>query len=447
MSRILVLTPDVIKQRLAGPAIRAWEMATELAKDHDVRLVSVTKVAVERHHPVFNVLNEHRARRLRQHLRWADVVIVQGTITTQYPVILRLSRYLVVDLYDPMHIELLEQTRGEPSRKRQPKVTGVIDSLNAQIDRADFMLCASTKQRDFWLGQLAARGRLNTYTYSADAQLKSLLAIVPFGLPSVPPEKRFPAIKGVVEGISESDQVILWGGGLYNWFDPLTLIRAMALVNGARPQAKLFFMGSGHPNPHVPQMAIAEQASELAESLGLLNKTIFFNDEWVAYEERSQYLLDADLGVSTHTVHLETEFSFRTRILDYLWAGLPMVVSEGDSFAELVLERQLGAVVREQNVKELAGALLQLLSNPDLLTKTRDHVREVAQRFEWPNVLEPLIEFCAQPTQAPDREMMRRRPPLWRAFASSARHNRWGWPVIFLYRLRSKMRQAIKRDP
>src|SRR5664280_3299763 len=45
------------------------------------------------------------------------------------------------------------------------------------------------------------------------------------------------------------------------------------------------------------------------------------------YTERSDHLLDADVGVSTHFDHVETEFSFRTRILDYLWTGLPIVAT------------------------------------------------------------------------------------------------------------------------
>src|SRR3712207_7324304 len=36
--------------------------------------------------------------------------------------------------------------------------TGV---LNEQILRGDFFMCASEKQRDFWLGQMAALGRIN----------------------------------------------------------------------------------------------------------------------------------------------------------------------------------------------------------------------------------------------------------------------------------------------
>jgi hypothetical protein len=42
------------------------------------------------------------------------------------------------------------------------------------------------------------------------------------------------------------------------------------------------------------------------------------------------------VGVSTHRDHLETRLSFRTRMLDYIWAGLPIVCTDGDHFASLV---------------------------------------------------------------------------------------------------------------
>ena len=54
---------------------------------------------------------------------------------------------------------------------------------------------------------------------------------------------------------------------------------------------------------------------------------------WVPYDERADFLLDADLGVSTHLEHIETAYSFRTRVLDYWWAGLPVVATDGDTFA------------------------------------------------------------------------------------------------------------------
>ena len=446
MTKVLILTPDVIKVRLAGPAIRVWEMAKAISESNEVRLVSVTKVAVERSHPEFEISNLHKAKDIRSQVRWADVVIVQGITTSQFPFILRKAKHLVVDLYDPLHLELLEQSTDLPMSIRIPKVASVTDTLNVQIDRADLLLCASPKQRDFWLGQMAARGRINPLTYDADSELNSLLAIVPFGLDVASPARTRPAIKGVVPGIDKDDQVVIWGGGLYNWFDPLTLIHAMHEVRNKLPRARLFFMGSGHPNPNVPQMSIAGEASQLADELGLLNKTVFFNDEWVAYDERAQYLLDADIGVSIHRLHLETEFSFRTRILDYLWAGLPLIVSEGDSFAELVEDEQLGFVIAEGDVEGLASAIERLLTDPTMLAEISQRVHSAAQQYEWPTGLAPLISYVNNPSQAPDRHYPRKKTPLWRAFTSASRHSRWGLPIIFMYRVRSRIRRMLGKE-
>ncbi len=52
---------------------------------------------------------------------------------------------------------------------------------------------------------------------------------------------------------------------------------------------------------------------------------MFFNDGWVEYAQRQNFLLEATLGVTTHFDSAETRFSFRTRALDYLWAALPVV--------------------------------------------------------------------------------------------------------------------------
>jgi len=52
--------------------------------------------------------------------------------------------------------------------------------------------------------------------------LEKLLTVVPFGVSDDPPRRTRTALKGVVPGIGADDHVILWGGGVYNWLDPLT---------------------------------------------------------------------------------------------------------------------------------------------------------------------------------------------------------------------------------
>ena len=243
---------------------------------------------------------------------------------------------------------------------------------------------------------------MNPEVYDEDASLDSLIAVAPFGIPDTPPVQRRSAIRGVVPGIGADDKVIIWGGGVYNWFDPLTLVRAVDLLRHDHPDVRLYFMGLKHPNPGVPDMKIAWELQELSAELGLTGTHVFFNHGWVPYEERADYLLDADLGVSTHFQHVETQFSFRTRILDYLWAGLPIVATEGDTFAGLIAEHGLGRVVPEQDVEALRSALADLLYDDAAASAARAAVTAFAGRFAWRETLRPLAEFCRAPRRAAD---------------------------------------------
>ena len=123
------------------------------------------------------------------------------------------------------------------------------DVLNEQLRRGDFFLCASEKQRDFWLGQLAAVGRINPATYDRGENLEGLLAVAPFGVSDEPPRHTRPVLRGVVPGIGEGDKVVLWGGGIYNWFDPLTLLRAVDKLRGRLPEVRLYFLGPQASEP------------------------------------------------------------------------------------------------------------------------------------------------------------------------------------------------------
>jgi glycosyltransferase involved in cell wall biosynthesis len=244
---------------------------------------------------------------------------------------------------------------------------------------------------------------VNAFTYSRDPALDSLIAVAPFGIPSEPPVADRPAIKGVVPGIGKDDKVIIWGGGIYNWFDPETLIRAVGRLSSSHRDVRLFFMGVKHPSPHVPEMAAVARARALVASLGL-GGHVFFNESWVPYEERQNYLLDADVGVSTHFEHIETTFSFRTRILDYLWAGLPIVATAGDSFGDLIAHEGLGAIVNERDDASLAVALESLLYDAKARDVARANVARVRQDFTWERVLEPLVGFCRNPIRAADKD-------------------------------------------
>ncbi|HWH25503.1 MAG TPA: glycosyltransferase [Pseudolysinimonas sp.] len=403
-TKVVVVTGDPIGAKLAGPAIRAWNISESLADaGNSVVLVSLTGVDEGLAAP-FQVTHVSPGddRAFAKFEAWADVIVFQGHAMAVFESLRSSSKILVVDIYDPMHLEQLEQGRELPAEQWSSQVRDATEVLNEQLERGDFFLAASDRQRMFWLGQLAALGRINPKTYVGDPDLDGLISVVPFGLPSTPPVHERDVLKGVLPGVGADDKLLLWSGGLYNWFDPATLIRAVALLAERRDGVRLFFQGTKHPHPGVPEMAIVGQSRALAAELGALDRSVFFNDSWVDYSDRQNYLTEADAGVSTHFSHIETTFSFRTRILDYLWAGLPMVVTAGDHFAELVEAEGLGVVVEAENVEQLADALEKILFDEKFVAEVRGNIGRVRERYFWQRALSPLIAFVAEARHARD---------------------------------------------
>ncbi|WP_354569135.1 glycosyltransferase [Glaciihabitans sp. UYNi722] len=408
-TRVLIITGDPIGEKLAGPAIRAWSMAEALADKHEVTLMSLTHV--DEMGAPFNIVEVRPGndRDFSPWEQWADVIIFQGHAMDSFESLQRSQKIIVADIYDPMHLEQLEQARNLPRELWDDRVTNATRSLNQQLSRADFFICASERQRLFYLGQLAALGRVNPANYAGDPDLNHLISVVPFGLSRTPPAHERDVLKNVLAGVDRDDKLLLWSGGLYNWFDPEILVQAVAVLSETRPNVRLFFQGTKHPHPGVPEMAIVQEARELARTLGVLDSSVFFNDSWVDYSDRQNYLTEADAGVSTHRAHIETTMSFRTRILDYLWAGLPIVTTEGDVFAELVETHNLGLVVRTGDVAQLTEALERVLFDEEFIKECRANVARIREEFFWDRALDPLIRFVADPVHASDYRSANRR--------------------------------------
>ncbi|OLF04666.1 glycosyl transferase [Actinophytocola xinjiangensis] len=401
--RILVITGDALSEQMAGPAIRAWNMADQLCAEHDVRLVTVNPRCAPPEAPF--AVHHARQRDLAPHVDWADVVVLQGHALELVPALKRAdsTKIVVCDMYDPMHLELLEQGKDDTDEQRALDLIGVTKVLNTQLERGDFFLCASERQRHFWLGHLTALGRLTPSLYDNDPTVRSLLAVAPFGLSGKPPQQTASPIKGGLPGVRREDKVVLWAGGVYSWFDPLTLLRAVDRVATTHDDVRLVFLGMRHPNPEVPEMDIGARTRQLAGRLGLTDRHVFFNETWVPYAERQNWLLDSDCGVTTHYEHVETTFAFRTRVLDYLWAGLPIVTTDGDSFADLVRTERLGVVVPAEDPTALADALERVLYDEEFARAARERIAVVRERFTWETALAPLVSFCRNPVPATDR--------------------------------------------
>jgi glycosyltransferase involved in cell wall biosynthesis len=175
-------------------------------------------------------------------------------------------------------------------------------------------------------------------------------------------------------------------------------VQAIDRLRVSIPAIRLVFLGMRNPNPDIPDMRMAGALRELSDRLGLTGEHVFFNEGWVPYDHRGSYLMDAQVAVSTHLANVETHFAFRTRVLDYLWAGLPMVLTGGDALSDEIAARGLGVAVPAGDPDAIAAALSQLIASPP----DRQAIRAYASRYRWDRVAGPLLAWCRSPWAAAD---------------------------------------------
>ncbi|GBE57241.1 D-inositol-3-phosphate glycosyltransferase [bacterium BMS3Abin01] len=385
-----IISHQRISDSMAGPGIRCWEFARALADTADVRLFSPEESDLT---PKGFDLITYSDKTLVKQVSSCDAILCQGFILNNFPAIKKLGKYLIVDLYVPMALEALAQFQHAGLPEQNATQENVLSAIIEQLAFGNFFICASKRQRDYWLGLLSAAGRVDPVSFNNDQSLYQLIDVVPFGLPDKPPVATGKVLKGVYPGIGAGDKILLWGGGVYNWLDPFTPIRAVASLAKKRGDIKLFFMGTGHPDPNVPRMRAYDEALLLSRELGVLNSSVFFNDRWVAYKDRVNFLLESDLGVNANIDHIETRFSFRTRILDCIWSSLPIVSTYGDSLSSMVQHRKLGLVTRPGDARAYADAIERLLDDDELRSRCSSNLRTVAAEFHWSETTQPIKRF------------------------------------------------------
>ena len=405
MARIAVLTGEVIGERLAGPAIRAIAISRALANDpgfdHEVILLAASvdagvEAQVSDGGFRLDVLSDETAKAASQ----SEIMIVQGDLLDRYPVLAASDACVIADLYDPYHLEVLEQSAALPPERRRATIAASVAAIGSLLARGDLFLDVGGRQRDLWTGALASAGRVNEFTYADSPDLSRLLLTVPFGVSSKPPKSASSGVlRGAIAGIGLEDVVLWWGGGIYPWFDPETVISATASLAAEGHPVHLVFAGSRHPNPDVGETPAARAARDYVDK-NALNEVVTFLD-WVPFADLGGYLLEADVMVSAHRDHVETRYAYRTRLLDGLWAGRPTVATGGDDLMSSIAAAGAGIAIDPGDVDGFANALRVLLDK-----STRERFSSCAlthaKGHTWGVALAPLVEWCRAPSRAPD---------------------------------------------
>ena len=412
MTRVLLVCPEPLGHgQPAGIGIRFLEMANVLrANGHEVTLLSRDGGAV-----AGCAVGTITPRDLREGSERNDVAVVQGHVANEFVAHGRRIP-LVIDLYDPFIIENLHYFAERGAEVFAHDHATLIRSLL----QGDVFLCASEAQRLFYLGILLAVGRLNPLAFERDPHFDSLLRIAPFGVQ--PPRRR--ALRDLAE------PAVLFGG-IYDWYDPILAIEAVAVARRELPGMTLTF--THHPNPGLTPQGKTAEAMEHVQRRGF--DFVRF-EPWVAYGRRGEFFDRFALALLTFPRSIETDLSMRTRVYDYLWGGLPIVTSSAPGTDEIIMRYGAGAIVGSESVTDFAQEIVRAVRENEVMAAG---TTTFALQHQWSRTLKPLLELVRDPradltkeTFAATPRLPERRPSFFRrlqrralAFRKATESGKW----------------------
>ncbi len=295
------------------------------------------------------------------------------------------NQQLVLDCYVPIYVEASARDTADLEAEYYAFHADVGRWAHV-LRRGDVFLCASDAQKRYYTGVLSALGRINPATYGED-----MILTVPYGIYRDEPKATSKPITALLKG--KSSKKILWFGGIYPWFDLRMLVDAAKKLN-EDIDATLVIVGAKNPFNTHPDFT--RRYDELLEHIKTTEASHLVQlQDWVKFEDRANWYLDSDVVVVINQMGPENELAWRTRLVDFAWANLPIITNGGDPFGEVLL--QANAAKRFSGLTEnaIASDLLHLFNNPDALEVMKANLDGVRQELYWDVVTTRLTAAIA----------------------------------------------------
>ncbi len=302
------------------------------------------------------------------------------------------QQQLVLDCYVPIYVEVSARNSDDLEREYADFHYDVGRWAHV-LRRGDIFLCASEAQRRFYKGILSAVGRINPATYG-----DNMILVVPYGIYHDEPIAK---AKPITKLVGKNVKKILWFGGIYPWFDLRSLVDSIEAVNEKVP-ARLIIVGGKNPfNNHPDFVQRYDQLVKHVNSSKELKELVIFKD-WVRFEDRADWYLDSNLVVVVNKLGDENELAWRTRLVDFIWANLPIITNGGDALGEMLISQKAAIRLSKLEPAAMARDITSLLKSDKALALVKRNLNKVKPQLYWDKVTKELTDLIGQHKRALD---------------------------------------------
>lgn len=178
---------------------------------------------------------------------------------------------------------------------------------------------------------------------------------------------------------------LVYVGNVIAWSGIELALAAVARLAPGRPELTLRIIGYGLPS-------YFERLRELVRALGIEDRVEFAGPR--PPEELPELLAEADIGLANSEPVPFRIYACPLKIVEYMAAGLTVVVTEGTEAAEIVTLAQAGISV-PYDADALTHELARLLDDPSRCEDMRMRGIEYARQLDWNDLLDRELELVA----------------------------------------------------
>jgi glycosyltransferase involved in cell wall biosynthesis len=392
--------------RAYAPGLRTWQFASALAgDDHDVTLIARRYSesycddmadVVERNHGGVRVLlvsdsvfmtsdliqQEHDA--LRPHC-----IVAATMLPAVRAVDVATDRPVWVDLFG----HLMAEGQAKAAVYDDDHLLGFYYQAACRVlDNADVFSTISWAQQHAVVGELGLRGRLSKAAVGYE-----FVSRVPLGVDSRELVWVGPAFRGT--DVPSDAFVVLWSGGYNTWCDIETLFAG--LEEAMRRNPRIWFVSTGGELKVQDELTYARFRS-MADSSALKERFVFRG--WLPGAALINYYLEANVGINVDKNIYEVRLGTKSRIYEWLRAGLVPVTTRVCELSYQLDRAGLGFTFPPGRPDKLTDLLVQAAETPDGVAAMSQRARRFAAEYLSPGrTARALRRWVKHPVQAPDR--------------------------------------------
>ena len=120
------------------------------------------------------------------------------------------------------------------------------------------------------------------------------------------------------------------------------------------------------------------RVSELEQNIRDLKLTNIDLTGYIPFEKSIPYFKSAKIGLCPIKRNIHHDTTYANKIFQYMAAGLPILVSDCPSQANIVKENGCGIVHSSENPKEMADGILKLYKDKNIYSNMSSRAKDAA---------------------------------------------------------------------